>query len=180
MQHHPPHDCLSRESLCRERLRAPQGPPRRRANKWIMFCFCAVLVIPLVAILVDIFVKAAPVLSLDYLWENPVNKGKEGGLWAPLVGTFYLVIGSLIFVAPVGILAAIYLNEYAQGRLAQPHHRHHRHQPRGRAEHRAWAFRPRRVRARDAPGHQPPGRQPERSDSHNGRPACSPLRSPSP
>ena len=79
-----------------------------------MFIFCLVLVIPLVAILVDIFWKAAPILSLEYLWQNPVNKGKEGGLWAPLVGTFYLVIGSLIFVAPIGILAAIYLNEYAR------------------------------------------------------------------
>lgn len=87
---------------------------RARWNKCLMFAFCAVLVIPLVAILVDIFVKAAPVLSLDFLWQNPVNKGKEGGLWAPLVGTFYLVMGSLIFVAPVGILAAIYLNEYAK------------------------------------------------------------------
>ena len=79
-----------------------------------MFCFCAVLVVPLVWILTDIFIKAWPVLSLDYLWENPANKGKGGGLWAPLVGTFYLVIGSLIFVAPIGIFAAIYLNEYAR------------------------------------------------------------------
>ena len=79
-----------------------------------MFGFCTILVLPLVAILVDIFLKAWPVLSLDYLWENPSNKGKEGGLWAPLVGTFYLVIGSLLFVAPIGILAAIYLNEYAK------------------------------------------------------------------
>ena len=90
---------------------------RRRAatrSKWIMFGFCALLVIPLLLILVDIFVKAAPVLSLEYLWQNPVNKGKGGGLWAPLAGTFYLVIGSLLFVAPVGIFAAIYLNEYAR------------------------------------------------------------------
>lgn len=98
---------------------APSGFERRKArraslNKWIMFGFCAVLVVPLLAILMDIFLKAAPALSLHYLWDNPVNKGKEGGLWAPLVGTFYLVIGSLIFVAPVGILAAIYLNEYAK------------------------------------------------------------------
>jgi phosphate transport system permease protein len=88
----------------------------RRAvrNKWIMLGFCIALVVPLLAILVHIFVQAAPVLSLHYLWDNPLNKGKAGGLWAPLVGTFYLVIGSLIFVAPVGILAAIYLNEYAR------------------------------------------------------------------
>jgi phosphate transport system permease protein len=83
-------------------------------NKWLMFGFCLVLILPLLAILVDIFVKAAPVLSLDFLWANPENKGKAGGIWAPLVGTFYLVIGSLLFVAPVGILAAIYLNEYAK------------------------------------------------------------------
>jgi phosphate transport system permease protein len=83
-------------------------------TKWVMFGFCALLVVPLVLILVDIFVKASPLFSWDYIWQNPVNKGKAGGLWAPLVGTFYLVIGSLLFVAPVGILAAIYLNEYAK------------------------------------------------------------------
>src|SRR2546430_12246856 len=89
---------------------------RRRAiiNKWIMFGFCLILVVPLVLILIDIFQKAFPVLSWHYLWDNLINKGKEGGLWAPLVGTFYLVIGSLVFVAPVGILGAIYLNEYAR------------------------------------------------------------------
>src|SRR5207247_6203878 len=82
--------------------------------KWLMFGFCALLVVTLVAILVDIFIKAAPLFSVDYLWQNPVNKGKAGGLWAPLVGTFYLVIGSLLCVAPVGILAAIYLTDYAK------------------------------------------------------------------
>ena len=98
---------------------APSDYERRRQraatrNKWIMFGFCALLIIPLVLILINIFVKAAPLFSLDYIWQNPVNKGKGGGLWAPLVGTFYLVIGSLVVVAPIGTLAAIYLNEYAR------------------------------------------------------------------
>jgi phosphate transport system permease protein len=83
-------------------------------NKWIMFGFCLVLVVPLVAILTDIFIKAAPVLSFHYLWANPESIGKAGGIWAPLAGTFYLVIGSLLLVAPIGIFAAIYLNEYAK------------------------------------------------------------------
>jgi phosphate transport system permease protein len=100
---------------------SPYEKQRNRSanrNKWIMFACCAVLVVPLLLILVDIFWKAWPVLSLDYLWENPSNKGKSGGLWAPLAGTFYLVIVSLLFVAPVGVLGAIYLNEYArEGRL---------------------------------------------------------------
>ena len=83
-------------------------------NKWIMFGFCLALVVPLLVILADIFYKASPVLSLDYLWQNPVNKGKDGGLWAPLAGTFCLVIGSLVIVTPIGVFAAIYLNEYAK------------------------------------------------------------------
>ncbi len=83
-------------------------------RKWMTFGFCMMLVIPLLMILVDIFWKASPVLSLDYLSDNPVNKGKEGGLWAPLAGTFYLVLVSLVFVVPVGVLGAIYLNEYAK------------------------------------------------------------------
>jgi phosphate transport system permease protein len=83
-------------------------------NKWCLFAGCMLLVLPVVAILVYIFVRAAPILSPDYVWQNPANKGKEGGLWGPLVGTFYLVVGSLAVVAPVGVLAAIYLNEYAR------------------------------------------------------------------
>jgi len=104
---------------CKANPFAPSEHERRKArratrNKWMLFACCMALVVPVLAILADIFVKAAPVLSLDYLWQNPVNKGKEGGLWAPLAGTFFLVIGSLTFVAPVGILGAIYLNEYAR------------------------------------------------------------------
>ncbi|MGH6755492.1 MAG: phosphate ABC transporter permease PstA, partial [Bradyrhizobium sp.] len=83
-------------------------------RKWVTLGFCLVLVFSLLAILIDIFYKAWPVLSISYLWDNPSNKGMEGGLWAPLAGTFYLVIVSLILVAPVGVLGAIYLNEYAR------------------------------------------------------------------
>ena len=87
---------------------------RAKRNQWLMFACCIALVVPVLAILVYIFVRAAPILSPDYIWLNPADKGKAGGLWAPLVGTFYLVVGSLAVVAPVGVLAAIYLNEYAR------------------------------------------------------------------
>jgi phosphate transport system permease protein len=88
----------------------------RRASiaKWTMLGMCIVLAVPLLAIFADIFIKAAPVLSWDYIWLNPANKGIEGGLWSPLVGTFCLVFVSLAIVAPVGILAAIYMVEYAR------------------------------------------------------------------
>lgn len=97
---------------------APSLHERRKAQraelaKWILCAMAIALVVPVLIILADIFIKAAPVLSFDFLTENPSDKGKLGGIWAPLIGTFYLVVISLLIVAPIGILAGIYLNEYA-------------------------------------------------------------------
>ena len=38
----------------------------------------------------------------------------EGGIWPAFVGTLYLVGMSLAVSAPIGVLAAVYLNEYAK------------------------------------------------------------------
>jgi phosphate transport system permease protein len=38
---------------------------------------------------------------------------RAGGIWSPLLGTVYLVVISLMIAAPVGVLAAVFLNEYA-------------------------------------------------------------------
>ena len=52
-------------------------------------------------------------LSWAFLTQNPQNYMTAGGIWAPLVGTFYLVFISLAVAAPIGMLAGVYLNEYA-------------------------------------------------------------------
>lgn len=71
------------------------------------------LVVPVFAILGYILVHAWPALTPAFIWENPRDFMTAGGLWAPLVGTFFLVLISLLVAAPVGILAGVYLNEYA-------------------------------------------------------------------
>src|SRR5688572_3650957 len=73
---------------------------------------CA-LVVPLVGIMAILLVKAMPMLTWAFLTQNPQNYMTAGGIWAPLVGTFYLVVLSLAVAAPIGILAGVYLNEYA-------------------------------------------------------------------
>jgi len=87
---------------------------RETVAKWIFFAMTMSLVVPLLWILTHLFVKAWPVLSPSFLFENPRNNMTAGGLWAPLVGTFYLVFLSLLSAAPIGILAGVYLNEYAR------------------------------------------------------------------
>jgi len=87
---------------------------REKIAKYVTLGMAIALVLPVCLILGYVFIEAAPVLSFSYLWENPSDGSRAGGIWAPLIGTFYLVLVSLLIVAPVGILAGIYLNEYAK------------------------------------------------------------------
>jgi phosphate transport system permease protein len=72
------------------------------------------MVIPLVAIVGYLIYQAWPVLSLDFLLRNPRSGMRLGGIWAPLLGTLYLVVISLVIATPIGVLAAVFLNEYAR------------------------------------------------------------------
>jgi phosphate transport system permease protein len=72
------------------------------------------MVAPLLLIVGYLFYQAWPILSLDFLLTNPRNGMRAGGIWSPLLGTVYLVVISLVIAAPIGVLAAVFLNEYAR------------------------------------------------------------------
>ncbi len=72
------------------------------------------LVIPVVLIVVYLLVKAFPLLSWDFLTSNPTGGMRRGGIWSALLGTIWLVGTSLLIAGPIGVLAAVYLNEYAR------------------------------------------------------------------
>jgi len=52
-------------------------------------------------------------ISIEFLTEMPRKMMTEGGIYPAIVGTIYLIIGSMLVALPMGILAAIYLTEYA-------------------------------------------------------------------
>ena len=72
------------------------------------------MIVPLILILGYLVAKAWPVLGWEFVSEFPKNNMKEGGIFPALVGTFLMVLTSLLVSAPIGVLAAIYLNEYAR------------------------------------------------------------------
>ena len=72
------------------------------------------IVLPLFAIIAYLIVKGWPSLSVGFLIEPPRDRQTAGGIWPALIGTVYLVGVSLAVAAPVGVLAAVYLNEYAR------------------------------------------------------------------
>lgn len=68
----------------------------------------------LVFILYDIFSHGLPYVSLDFITQPPSNLGRGGGIFPAIIGTFYLILGSIALAFPLGIGAAIYLVEYTR------------------------------------------------------------------
>jgi len=76
--------------------------------------------IPLISILFLLIKNGLPLLSWNVFTELPPAAGMVGGGFGnAVVGTLIMVGLGLVFSAPIGILSAIYVNEYSPyGRLA--------------------------------------------------------------
>lgn len=85
-----------------------------RIAKFVFLLMTLAMVVPLLLIVGFLLYKAWPALSIDFVFELPKNGMREGGIWPAFLGTLYLVLISLVIAAPIGVMAAIYLNEYAK------------------------------------------------------------------
>ncbi|QLC51094.1 phosphate ABC transporter permease PstA [Methanolobus zinderi] len=74
----------------------------------------ALVVFFVIAILAYVLYNGLGALSIDFITEMPRSRMTEGGIYPAIVGTVYLIVISMAVALPVGILAAIYLNEYAK------------------------------------------------------------------
>jgi phosphate transport system permease protein len=50
-----------------------------------------------------------------FLTDISMDSHFFGGIWPEILGTFYLTLGAMLFAIPFGIIAAIYLSEFAAG-----------------------------------------------------------------
>ena len=90
---------------------------RKTVMEKISYTFLLFLTLIVIAfvmgIIIYLIVKGSSAINWEFLSQNPRAGMREGGIFPAILGTLYLVIGTLIFSLPIGILAAIYLNEYA-------------------------------------------------------------------
>jgi len=94
--------------------------PRREARKrlgtafeWI--CFGAVVfgVLSLFVLLADVFVDGVQWLDLDFLTSYPSRFPERAGIRSAILGTLWMMGLVALFSFPLGVGAAIYLEEYA-------------------------------------------------------------------
>lgn len=94
---------------------------RRRGAILAGMLFVATLVgiVVLMILLVDVLVKGLPWLSAEFLSGTPVSADAERiGIRPAILGSAFLMVLTALFAVPVGVGAAIWLEEYARpGRL---------------------------------------------------------------
>ena len=102
-------------------LRTPAaGEQRRRRADRVAILFmraaAAVAVAPLIALMLFVTLKAIPWLGITLFLNNPLDK--EPGIQNAIIGSLQLSIAALLVSAPIGVVAGIYLSEYAPQRVA--------------------------------------------------------------
>jgi len=73
-----------------------------------------IVVLPVVFIIITIIIRGLPAINWTFLTDMPREGMRAGGIFPSIIGTLYLVIGAIIVALPWGIMAAVYLTEYAR------------------------------------------------------------------
>ena len=81
--------------------------------RMLFMLMTGLLILPVLIILGTLIVKGGSVISMDFLFTAPTDGMTAGGIFPALIGTVWLVAVALLISVPLGIAAAIYLNEYA-------------------------------------------------------------------
>jgi len=85
----------------------------------LRICLYMVLAV-LFVFLYDIISKGGSVISWEFITQPPRRGMTEGGIFPAIMGTFFVTVITAVLAIPLGMFAAIYLNEYAsQTRLTR-------------------------------------------------------------
>ena len=90
---------------------------RQKIAFTILGLITLLVVAPIVLIIYYVVSRGWSAISWEFLTAAPRNGMKEGGIFPAIVGTVLLIVGTMLFSLPVGILSAVYLVEYAKDNL---------------------------------------------------------------
>lgn len=100
----------------------PGGIPRqsvgwRRIKTWMFYATTLAAVVlalaVLASLLLDVFARGIPEIDLSFLTSFPSRFPEQSGLRSALLGSLWLIGFTALISFPLGVAAAIYLEEYA-------------------------------------------------------------------
>jgi phosphate transport system permease protein len=87
--------------------------------KVIMICAAMIILWVLVYIIATVFYRGLPALTLDMITKLPGGGfylGKEGGVLNAIVGSIYIILGSLTIAIVISVPLVMYINFYLPAR----------------------------------------------------------------
>ena len=89
--------------------------------KGVVFMCVIVAIVPLIAILVNVFSNGAAALTWNFLTEVPGAVGSDdlGGIGPAIQGTLVLIGLSSLIGVPLGVMGGIFLSEYGNNRYGR-------------------------------------------------------------
>jgi len=89
-----------------------------RLFEWVSLLSTFVGIVVLAVLLIDVFGDGLPRFNWQFLTSFPSRRPEQAGILAALVGSVWLLVLTGLIAFPIGVGAAIYLEEYApRGRL---------------------------------------------------------------
>jgi len=82
---------------------------------FLIFCLLGVLVamMGLISLLIQVILQGYEWVTPNLIFNYPSRHPEQAGLWAALIGTLYMMGLTALITVPMGVGAAIYLEEYA-------------------------------------------------------------------
>ncbi|OAN33575.1 phosphate ABC transporter permease PstA [Mycolicibacterium iranicum] len=97
--------------------RIGRRPPGERVRGSLFYAFLLLMIslsmAGLAALIIDAFIEGQPRLGLTLFTEPTAAFPEDSGFLNAIVGTLYVIGGVIALVVPLGVGAAIYLEEYA-------------------------------------------------------------------
>jgi phosphate transport system permease protein len=86
----------------------------QRLAKVVLWSFTGFTLLALIFIIADILIMGLPQVTPGFLWHNPHDMGRSGGIFATVVATGEITLLAIILASPLGVGTAIYLTEYVR------------------------------------------------------------------
>jgi phosphate transport system permease protein len=88
---------------------------RDQAFEWLLIASCAIAILLLLILVLDVIRDGFGALDLQFLTSFPSFNPEIAGLLSSLTGSLWLMGLCAAFIVPVGVATAVYLEEYADG-----------------------------------------------------------------
>ena len=103
-------DSVINNSICRRQTRGSDS-----VLTFFIYLCASISILILIGIMGYVFFRGIPQINWEFLSTVPSTIRGTFGILGNIVNTLYIVVITLLIATPLGVGAAIYLNEYAKG-----------------------------------------------------------------